>query len=241
MPNQNDQTAPHNRTGRRPVQRTRGLAGQRQGNRRRPGQPRPQGPDARHLAERPVRPRRAGRRDLPRPARPLRRGRRGPEDPRGPRPALRRLRPGGLRPGDGQGRHQAGSRPRRHPDRRRPGRHARPARAALRTGPAPRSCVKPVDQGSSVDVYIVPDQLPLPEAIDRLLARYGQALVERFIAGPELTVGVLGDRSCRSSRSSRSPSGPSTTTRPSTRTTTRSTWSTRPCQPTCSSGSRTCR
>ncbi len=55
-----------------------------------------------------------------------------------------------------------------------------------------RVIVKPVDQGSSVDVYIAPDQLPLPEAIDRLLAKYGRAMVERFISGPELAVGVLG-------------------------------------------------
>ena len=66
--------------------------------------------------------------------------------------------------------------------------------AALRTWAATKVCVKPVDQGSSVDTYIVPDAVPLPEAVDRLLAKYGQALVEKFISGPELTVGVLGDR-----------------------------------------------
>lgn len=66
--------------------------------------------------------------------------------------------------------------------------------AALRTWAGAKVCVKPVDQGSSVDTYIVPDAIPLPEAVDRLLARYGQALVEKFISGPELTVGVLGDR-----------------------------------------------
>lgn len=55
-----------------------------------------------------------------------------------------------------------------------------------------RSVVKPVDQGSSVDIYVVPDMLPLAEATDRLVGKYGQALVEQFIDGPELTVGVLG-------------------------------------------------
>jgi D-alanine-D-alanine ligase len=64
--------------------------------------------------------------------------------------------------------------------------------AAINRWEGTRAIVKPVDQGSSVDVYISPDQLPLPEAIDRLLAKYGRAMVERFIAGPELAVGVLG-------------------------------------------------
>lgn len=66
--------------------------------------------------------------------------------------------------------------------------------AALRAWTDKKVCVKPVDQGSSVDTYIVPDAITLPEALDRLLGRYGQALIERFIVGPELTVGVLGDR-----------------------------------------------
>lgn len=57
-----------------------------------------------------------------------------------------------------------------------------------------RSVVKPVDQGSSVDIYIVPDMLSLADAVARLLDKYGQALVEQFIDGPELTVGVLGGR-----------------------------------------------
>ena len=66
--------------------------------------------------------------------------------------------------------------------------------AALRIWAATKVCVKPVNQGSSVDTYIVSDAIPLPEAIDRLLGKYGQALVEKFIDGPELTVGVLGER-----------------------------------------------
>jgi D-alanine-D-alanine ligase len=66
--------------------------------------------------------------------------------------------------------------------------------AALRIWAATKVCVKPVNQGSSVDTYIVSDAIPLPDAIDRLLGKYGQALVEKFIDGPELTVGVLGER-----------------------------------------------
>lgn len=66
--------------------------------------------------------------------------------------------------------------------------------AALRTWSKTKVCVKPVDQGSSVDTYIVPDAIPLADALNRLLGKYGQALVEKFIDGPELTVGVLGDQ-----------------------------------------------
>jgi D-alanine-D-alanine ligase len=64
--------------------------------------------------------------------------------------------------------------------------------AALQIWVGKRVVVKPVDQGSSVDTYIVPDAMPLNEAVSQLLAKYGQALVEQFIDGPELTVGVLG-------------------------------------------------
>ena len=66
--------------------------------------------------------------------------------------------------------------------------------SALRKWAATKVIIKPVDQGSSVDVYVAPDQLALPEALDRLLGKYGQAMVERFIAGPELAVGVLGSQ-----------------------------------------------
>ena len=92
--------------------------------------------------------------------------------------------------------------------------------AALRKWSATKVVIKPVDQGSSVDVYIAPDQLALPEALDRLLDKYGQAMVERFIAGPSSPLASWAARSCRSSRSFRSPSGPSTTTGPNTWTTT---------------------
>lgn len=64
-------------------------------------------------------------------------------------------------------------------------------RAALQIWAGKKVVVKPVDQGSSVDTYIVPDAMPLIEAVNRLLDKYGQAMVERFIDGPELTVGVL--------------------------------------------------
>jgi D-alanine-D-alanine ligase len=53
--------------------------------------------------------------------------------------------------------------------------------------------VKPVDSGSSVDTTIARDVAALQAAAQRLVAATGSALVERYIRGPELTVGVLGD------------------------------------------------
>ncbi|MBI5866231.1 MAG: D-alanine--D-alanine ligase [Planctomycetes bacterium] len=53
--------------------------------------------------------------------------------------------------------------------------------------------VKPVDQGSSVATSIVRRAADLPPAIEKVLRSFGRALVERFIAGDELTVGVVGE------------------------------------------------
>ncbi len=53
--------------------------------------------------------------------------------------------------------------------------------------------VKPVACGSSVDTSIVRTQGELHSAAATLVERYGAALVERYIAGPELTVGILGE------------------------------------------------
>jgi D-alanine-D-alanine ligase len=53
--------------------------------------------------------------------------------------------------------------------------------------------VKPVDSGSSVDTVIAHHSLELLNAVHRLMRKYGRCLVEEFISGPELTVGVLGD------------------------------------------------
>jgi D-alanine-D-alanine ligase len=67
---------------------------------------------------------------------------------------------------------------------------------ALRSGEAPLPApyvVKPNQEGSSVGVKIVRD--PNEPAIDRNHWPHGsEVLVERYIAGRELTVGVLGDR-----------------------------------------------
>jgi len=51
--------------------------------------------------------------------------------------------------------------------------------------------VKPIDSGSSIDVAICKSQLDADLACDAVLANHETAMVERFIDGPELTVGLL--------------------------------------------------
>jgi D-alanine-D-alanine ligase len=51
--------------------------------------------------------------------------------------------------------------------------------------------VKPIDSGSSIDVAICHDQLEADFACEQVLSSHPMAMVERFIDGPELTVGVL--------------------------------------------------
>jgi D-alanine-D-alanine ligase len=61
----------------------------------------------------------------------------------------------------------------------------------------PESCVvKAVGSGSSIDVYVCKSAAEgtpagAREAIEKVLARHERALVEQFIDGPELTVGLL--------------------------------------------------
>ncbi len=58
---------------------------------------------------------------------------------------------------------------------------------------APPFVMKPPREGSSVGVHIVKDAAQISPALEDLL-RYGDdVLVEKFISGRELTVGVLGD------------------------------------------------
>lgn len=52
--------------------------------------------------------------------------------------------------------------------------------------------VKPVTGGSSVDVTIARDEETRDTALDELLDRYGRTLVEKYVPGRELTVGILG-------------------------------------------------
>lgn len=52
--------------------------------------------------------------------------------------------------------------------------------------------VKPVDQGSSVGVAIVDTQEALEDYLASALRSYSRVLVERFVDGREVTVGILG-------------------------------------------------
>jgi D-alanine-D-alanine ligase len=51
--------------------------------------------------------------------------------------------------------------------------------------------VKAFDSGSSIDVFICKTDDAAREAIDNVLKKHGKVLVEQFIKGPELTVGLL--------------------------------------------------
>jgi len=66
-------------------------------------------------------------------------------------------------------------------------------RRALAAVP-PACVVKPVDSGSSVDVTIARDAEARDAALAGVLDRYGRAMVEAFVDGRELTVGVLAER-----------------------------------------------
>ncbi|HEX4055526.1 MAG TPA: D-alanine--D-alanine ligase [Tepidisphaeraceae bacterium] len=66
-------------------------------------------------------------------------------------------------------------------------------------GPMPGSCVvKAIDSGSSIDVYVckAPAEMSAQAAgaIEQVLSRHEAALVEKFIDGVELTVGLLEER-----------------------------------------------
>ena len=54
--------------------------------------------------------------------------------------------------------------------------------------------VKPAASGSSVDTSLVRTAETLRHAAGAVAAKYGEALVEQYITGRELTVGVLGDQ-----------------------------------------------
>ncbi len=54
--------------------------------------------------------------------------------------------------------------------------------------------VKPVNGGSSVDITIALDAHRRDQAIEELLGGYSRALVEQYVDGRELTVGIVGER-----------------------------------------------
>ncbi|HEX4797136.1 MAG TPA: D-alanine--D-alanine ligase [Humisphaera sp.] len=63
----------------------------------------------------------------------------------------------------------------------------------------PYSCVvKAIDSGSSIDVFLckAPAELPAQaqQAMEQVVAKHGRALIEKFISGPELTVGLLEEK-----------------------------------------------
>jgi D-alanine-D-alanine ligase len=58
----------------------------------------------------------------------------------------------------------------------------------------PPLVVKPVNQGSSVLTTIVHEEQELAPALQQVIAAHGCALAERFVAGRELTIGILGGR-----------------------------------------------
>jgi len=53
--------------------------------------------------------------------------------------------------------------------------------------------VKPVDGGSSVDVTVARTRDVRDAALEEMLDRYGRIMLERFVPGRELTVGILDD------------------------------------------------
>jgi D-alanine-D-alanine ligase len=65
--------------------------------------------------------------------------------------------------------------------------------------PAPGSCVvKAIDSGSSIDVYVckAPAEMSseASEAVEKVLSRHEAALIEKYIDGVELTVGLLEEK-----------------------------------------------
>jgi len=51
--------------------------------------------------------------------------------------------------------------------------------------------VKAFGEGSSIDVYVCKKLDDAQKALDKVLERHGKVLVEKFIKGPELTIGLL--------------------------------------------------
>ncbi len=54
--------------------------------------------------------------------------------------------------------------------------------------------IKPIAEGSSIDIQIVRDAETMRIALQRMCRQYGRCMIEQFINGCELTVGILGDR-----------------------------------------------
>lgn len=57
--------------------------------------------------------------------------------------------------------------------------------------PAPPVMVKPLNEGSSVGVSKIDDQSKLADCVKETLKEFGGAIVESYVSGQEITVGVL--------------------------------------------------
>ncbi len=58
--------------------------------------------------------------------------------------------------------------------------------------PFPGPCVvKAIASGSSIDVFVCQDPSQAPAAISKIIDKHGQALVEQYISGPELSCSLL--------------------------------------------------
>jgi D-alanine-D-alanine ligase len=54
--------------------------------------------------------------------------------------------------------------------------------------------VKPIDSGSSIDVFICKNDQDITRCAEEVVARYSAAMIEKFIKGTELTVGIFEER-----------------------------------------------
>ena len=66
-------------------------------------------------------------------------------------------------------------------------------KAVVDDWPTP-AVVKPVRSGSSVDTFIPRDRTALADALEHVVDRYGEAMIEQYVDGLELTVGILDGR-----------------------------------------------
>jgi D-alanine-D-alanine ligase len=57
-----------------------------------------------------------------------------------------------------------------------------------------KAAVKALDSGSSIDVHICKTQEDIDQSVAAILAKHEKVLVEKFVKGPELTVGLLEDK-----------------------------------------------
>ncbi|MEK6676645.1 MAG: D-alanine--D-alanine ligase [Planctomycetota bacterium] len=69
---------------------------------------------------------------------------------------------------------------------------ARSTKSVFDHFPTP-AVVKPVSSGSSVDTFIVRTSADVAKYAQFVAEKYGEALLERYVQGPELTVGVVGE------------------------------------------------